>query len=111
MTGTTKGVSFMGLARANCRRRAVVAALADVTGGRVTGVVYDRVACLRSTRMESLCDLIASSDMADRASSKLGAALKARRRAKRLTLRVLSAEIGVSFNTLSRVGNVGRSLI
>lgn len=41
--------------------------------------------------------------MADRASSKLAAALKARRRAKRLTLRDLSAEIGVSFNTLSRV--------
>jgi transcriptional regulator with XRE-family HTH domain len=41
--------------------------------------------------------------MADRANSKLGAALKARRRIKRLTLRDLSAEIGVSFNTLSRV--------
>lgn len=35
--------------------------------------------------------------------SQLGAALKARRRAKRLSLRDLSAEIGVSLNTLSRV--------
>src|SRR5579885_3355421 len=33
----------------------------------------------------------------------LGAALMARRRAKRLTLRDLAAEIGVSLNTLSRV--------
>ncbi len=41
--------------------------------------------------------------MPDTGSSKLGAALKARRRAKRLTLRDLSDEIGVSFNTLSRV--------
>jgi transcriptional regulator with XRE-family HTH domain len=35
--------------------------------------------------------------------SQLGAVLKARRRAKRLSLRDLSAEIGVSLNTLSRV--------
>lgn len=41
--------------------------------------------------------------MADPAGSKLGATLKARRRAKRMTLRDLSAEIGVSYNTLSRV--------
>jgi transcriptional regulator with XRE-family HTH domain len=41
--------------------------------------------------------------MSDPGTSKLGAALKARRRAKRLTLRDLSDEIGVSFNTLSRV--------
>lgn len=41
--------------------------------------------------------------MSDPGTTKLGAALKARRRAKRLTLRDLSDEIGVSFNTLSRV--------
>lgn len=41
--------------------------------------------------------------MSNSATSKLGAALKARRRAKRLTLRDLSDEIGVSFNALSRV--------
>lgn len=41
--------------------------------------------------------------MPEPTTSKLGAALKARRRAKRLTLRDLSDEIGVSFNTLSRV--------
>lgn len=41
--------------------------------------------------------------MTDSGTSKLGAELKARRRAKRLTLRDLSDEIGVSFNTLSRV--------
>ena len=35
--------------------------------------------------------------------SQLGAALKARRRAKRLSLRDLSAETGVSLNTLSRI--------
>jgi transcriptional regulator with XRE-family HTH domain len=35
--------------------------------------------------------------------NQLGAILKARRRAKRLSLRDLSAEIGVSLNTLSRV--------
>lgn len=48
------------------------------------------------------CDFFLS-PMAEPATSKLGAALKARRRAKRLTLRDLSDEIGVSFNTLSRV--------
>jgi transcriptional regulator with XRE-family HTH domain len=48
------------------------------------------------------CDFFLS-PMAEPAASKLGAALKARRRAKRLTLRDLSDEIGVSFNTLSRV--------
>lgn len=53
--------------------------------------------------MGAPCNLIGSPNMADRASSKLGVALLARRRAKRLTLRDLSAEIGVSFNTLSRV--------
>lgn len=41
--------------------------------------------------------------MSDSGAAKLGAALKARRRAERLTLRDLSAEIDVSFNTLSRV--------
>ncbi len=41
--------------------------------------------------------------MSEPEASKLGAELKARRRAKRLTLRDLSDEIGVSFNTLSRV--------
>src|SRR5687768_4564245 len=35
--------------------------------------------------------------------SQLGAMLKARRRAKRMTLRDLADEIDVSFNTLSRV--------
>jgi transcriptional regulator with XRE-family HTH domain len=41
--------------------------------------------------------------MSNPGATKLGTALKARRRAKRLTLRDLSDEIGVSFNTLSRV--------
>ena len=41
--------------------------------------------------------------MPEPAASKLAGALKARRRAKRLTLRDLSDQIGVSFNTLSRV--------
>lgn len=48
------------------------------------------------------CDFLKRS-MPEPTTSKLGAALKTRRRAKRLTLRDLSDEIGVSFNTLSRV--------
>jgi len=42
-------------------------------------------------------------DGTQQAISDLGAVLKARRRAKRLSLRDLSAQIGVSLNTLSRV--------
>src|SRR6266545_1961337 len=41
--------------------------------------------------------------MAEPDISNLGAILKARRRAKRLSLRDLAAETGVSLNTLSRV--------
>jgi transcriptional regulator with XRE-family HTH domain len=53
--------------------------------------------------MTSCLDLMMLSLVPDPDSAKLGATLRSKRRAKRLTLRALSDEIGVSFNALSRV--------